>query len=233
MSRAQVTGRLHALAEEAARTLTPIARPMWWLDPRDEATFTIHDQFALGDDLIVAPVVERGATARDIYLTQGCWRDPFAEVRRVAVWLHTHRILEQSAMPRPHDGADGDCMTEATAQHPLHSLHGQVLPLLDTALAYGDWAVAACRHRIRRGRAPAGCRASLRPSTSCPALSASSPPLHTHSLASMTASGQHHAKVLTLVNEILSALPFFEVPDSSDMCFCWRHQHCGEKERDR
>ena len=53
---------------------------MWWLDPRDEATFTIHDQFALGDDLIVAPVVERGATTRDIYLTQGRWRDPFAEV---------------------------------------------------------------------------------------------------------------------------------------------------------
>ena len=53
---------------------------MWWLDPRDEATFTIHDQFALGDDLIVAPVVERGATTRDIYLTQGQWRDPFAEV---------------------------------------------------------------------------------------------------------------------------------------------------------
>lgn len=56
----QVIGRLHVLADLAARTLTPIARPMWWLDPRDEATFTIHDQFALGDDFIVAPVVERG-----------------------------------------------------------------------------------------------------------------------------------------------------------------------------
>lgn len=29
----QVIGRLHALAEEAAATLAPIARPMWWLDP--------------------------------------------------------------------------------------------------------------------------------------------------------------------------------------------------------
>ena len=76
----QVIGRLHVLADLAARTLTPIARPMWWLDPRDEATFTITDQFALGDDFIVAPVVERGATTRDIYLTQGLWRDPFAEV---------------------------------------------------------------------------------------------------------------------------------------------------------
>ena len=80
LCRLQVIGRLHVLADLAARTLTPIARPMWWLDPRDEATFTIHDQFALGDDFIVAPVVERGATTRNIYLTQGVWRDPFAEV---------------------------------------------------------------------------------------------------------------------------------------------------------
>ncbi|CAL5223288.1 g5776 [Coccomyxa viridis] len=77
--RKKVIGRLHVLADLAARTLTPIARPMWWLDPRDEATFTIHDQFALGDDFIVAPVVERGATTRNIYLTQGLWRDPFDE----------------------------------------------------------------------------------------------------------------------------------------------------------
>ena len=79
----QVIGRLHVLADLAARTLTPIARPMWWLDPQDEATFTIHDQFALGDDFIVAPVVERGATTRNIYLTQGLWRDPFDEVSLV------------------------------------------------------------------------------------------------------------------------------------------------------
>lgn len=76
----QVLDRLHVLADLAAHTLTPMARPMWWLDPRDEATFTIHDQFALGDDFIVAPIVERGATSRNVYLTQGLWRDPFAQV---------------------------------------------------------------------------------------------------------------------------------------------------------
>ena len=86
----QVIGRLHVLADLAARTLTPIARPLWWLDPNDEATFTIHDQFALGDDFTVAPVVERGATTRNVYLTQGLWRDPFAEV-------HDHVAVDVSA----------------------------------------------------------------------------------------------------------------------------------------
>ncbi len=76
----QVIGKLHLLADEAAATLAPIARPMWWLDPADEATFTIHDQFALGQDLIIAPVVEKGAVRRDVYLTEGLWRDAFEEV---------------------------------------------------------------------------------------------------------------------------------------------------------
>lgn len=47
---------MHDLATEAAAALKPIARPMWWLDPDDEDTYDIWDQFAVGDDLIVAPV---------------------------------------------------------------------------------------------------------------------------------------------------------------------------------
>ena len=77
----QVIERLHTLADEAAATLAPIARPMWWLDPADEATFTIHDQFALGQDMIVAPVVEQGAVTRNVYLTAGLWRDAFDKVQ--------------------------------------------------------------------------------------------------------------------------------------------------------
>ena len=47
----------------------------------DAETFGIADQFALGDDMIVAPVVERGARKRDVYLTAGTWRDAFEPVR--------------------------------------------------------------------------------------------------------------------------------------------------------
>ena len=35
---------------------------MWWLDPKDASTFAIDDQFAVGDDIIIAPVVERSLT---------------------------------------------------------------------------------------------------------------------------------------------------------------------------
>ncbi|KAK9806886.1 hypothetical protein WJX72_006324 [[Myrmecia] bisecta] len=73
--RQQVLGRMLELASEAAETLSPLARPLWWLDPDDESTYLISDQFAVGMDIIVAPVVEKGAVARDVYLPAGLWRE--------------------------------------------------------------------------------------------------------------------------------------------------------------
>lgn len=73
--RKKMEGLLLSLAEEAAHTLTPICRPLWMLAPHDDQTYEIHDQFALGDHVIVAPVVHKGAKRRDVYLTDGLWRD--------------------------------------------------------------------------------------------------------------------------------------------------------------
>ncbi|XP_029698069.1 SITS-binding protein isoform X1 [Takifugu rubripes] len=64
-------------AEEWRLTGNPIYRPMWWLSPSDPVTFTIDDQFLIGDEVLVAPVVEKGAVRRDIYLPDGGfqWQD--------------------------------------------------------------------------------------------------------------------------------------------------------------
>jgi alpha-glucosidase (family GH31 glycosyl hydrolase) len=67
--------RLPALAAAAADALTPICRPMWWLDPSDPETFDVDDQFAIGEDVIVAPVVIKGARRRRVYLTVGEWSE--------------------------------------------------------------------------------------------------------------------------------------------------------------
>jgi len=73
--RRKLEDHLVALAEEAAETLNPICRPLWMIAPDEEDTYQIQDQFALGNDIIVAPVVCRGARSRDVYLTEGIWRD--------------------------------------------------------------------------------------------------------------------------------------------------------------
>eukprot|EP00899_Mesostigma_viride_P002301 jgi/Mesvir1/12071/Mv00353-RA.4 len=59
---------LDRLADEAYRTSRPICRPLWWLEPSDVAAFSVADQFAVGDDIIVAPVMQAGASTRDVYI---------------------------------------------------------------------------------------------------------------------------------------------------------------------
>jgi alpha-glucosidase (family GH31 glycosyl hydrolase) len=67
--------RIQELAAETARTGSPIIRPLWWLAERDERALTCDDEFLLGNDILVAPVVKPGALTRDIILPHGRWRE--------------------------------------------------------------------------------------------------------------------------------------------------------------
>jgi len=83
-----------ALAEESTQTGAPIIRPVWWsAQPRDDSALTVDSQFMLGDDVLVAPVLEKGAADRDVYLPSGRWRD---ELRRTVLegdrWYRAYRV---------------------------------------------------------------------------------------------------------------------------------------------
>lgn len=65
--------RILALAKEAARTGDPIVQPMALVYP-DSGYEEIKDQFMLGDDILVAPVVEKGARSRKLILPEGKWK---------------------------------------------------------------------------------------------------------------------------------------------------------------
>ena len=66
---------LYTLAWEAAQRGLPLARPLWWAEPRDPALWPIDDTFLLGEALLVAPVVEGGGTRRKLRLPAGDWYD--------------------------------------------------------------------------------------------------------------------------------------------------------------
>lgn len=58
---------------EHARTGAPLMRPMAWHYPDDEFAVEIDDQFLFGEDILVAPIVQRGRTTRSVYLPEGRW----------------------------------------------------------------------------------------------------------------------------------------------------------------
>ncbi|MEP6561040.1 MAG: glycoside hydrolase family 31 protein [Nakamurella sp.] len=61
------------LVQESAHTGAPILRPLAYDDPTDPGT---SDQFTLGGDILVAPVLQRGATTRRVRFPPGCWIAP-------------------------------------------------------------------------------------------------------------------------------------------------------------
>jgi alpha-glucosidase (family GH31 glycosyl hydrolase) len=59
----------------AHRTGEPVVRHLVHHHRRDRMAADVHDQLYLGDWLMVAPVVEKGARSRSVYLPEGTWYD--------------------------------------------------------------------------------------------------------------------------------------------------------------
>lgn len=74
---------------------TPVNPPIWWIDPTDPVALATDDgnlyfiaslysvryfyvyfsEYLLGEKILVAPVIEEGATTRNVYLPKGTWKD--------------------------------------------------------------------------------------------------------------------------------------------------------------
>ncbi len=65
---------IQARWQEAHATGMPITRPLWLAFPGDAEAALQSQAWMLGHDVLVAPVVEEGARARDVYFPAGCWQ---------------------------------------------------------------------------------------------------------------------------------------------------------------
>ena len=52
-------------------------RPLIYEWPNDTNAVNCQDEYLLGDDLLVAPLLEENATSREVYLPEGMWFDFF------------------------------------------------------------------------------------------------------------------------------------------------------------
>jgi alpha-glucosidase (family GH31 glycosyl hydrolase) len=66
---------VRAAAATAARCGLPIVRPLSLTAPGDPQAWTISDTYGYGPSLWVAPVLEAGATEREVMLPHGRWID--------------------------------------------------------------------------------------------------------------------------------------------------------------
>ena len=70
---------IYTAARTCCDTGLPMIRAMWVHQPDDPQAGAIGDQYFWGRDVLVAPVVEPGATNRRLYLPRGTWIDFWSE----------------------------------------------------------------------------------------------------------------------------------------------------------
>ncbi len=73
--RYQLLPFLYTTLEEAHHTGVPLFRPVMLNYQDDENTYNLDDEFMIGEDLLVAPIVKPDVTARLVYLPKGTWYD--------------------------------------------------------------------------------------------------------------------------------------------------------------
>jgi alpha-glucosidase len=69
--RYQLLPYLYTVFHEHTYTGAPVMRPLWFEYPDDQRTYTIDDEYLVGRDLLVAPVVRESATKRGVYFPVG------------------------------------------------------------------------------------------------------------------------------------------------------------------
>lgn len=89
---------LYTAVREAHDTGLPIMRALWLHYPDDPVAVARGDQYLWGRDILVAPVVEKGATTRKVYLPAGDWFDFWTEERTVG-GVEVDRAVDLETMP--------------------------------------------------------------------------------------------------------------------------------------
>ncbi len=86
---------LYTTFQEASEKGYPVMRPLLFDFQDDPNTYTIEDEFLIGDALLVAPVTSRGAARRLVYLPRGAWIDYWShEEHQGPKWMEVEASLD-------------------------------------------------------------------------------------------------------------------------------------------
>jgi alpha-glucosidase/alpha-D-xyloside xylohydrolase len=96
--RSRLMPYLYTAIREMYDTGLPIIRALWLHHPDDPSAVARGDEYLFGRDLLVAPVVEKGATSRKVYLPRGRWVDFWTE-QRVDGGVEIDRAVDLATTP--------------------------------------------------------------------------------------------------------------------------------------
>lgn len=99
----------YTLMRQSADFGLPAMRALWLHYPKDSEAAKIGDEYLWGRDLLVAPVVEKGAASRHLYLPAGTWHD----------WWTGEKVEGGKWLNRPVD----------LATMPIYARAGAIIPL--------------------------------------------------------------------------------------------------------
>jgi alpha-glucosidase (family GH31 glycosyl hydrolase) len=88
----------YTIARECADTGLPMIRALWLHHSDDPQAVARGDQFLWGRDILVSPVVEKGASSRRLYLPRGKWFDFWTE-EAVEGGREIDRAVDLETMP--------------------------------------------------------------------------------------------------------------------------------------
>ena len=89
---------LYSVVRECATSGMPIMRALWLHFPDDPKAVECADQYLWGPSMLVAPVVEKGATTRRVYLPRSVWYD-FWTGERIEGGQEISRPVDLETMP--------------------------------------------------------------------------------------------------------------------------------------
>lgn len=115
---------IYKLFKEASETGVPVMRPLFMEYPDDEETYQLSDQFLIGSNVIIAPVLRPGVKDRIVYLPEGIWHDYWtgetyeggqriiahAELDHLPIYVKSGAILPEANV-KPSTAHDVDEMT--------------------------------------------------------------------------------------------------------------------------
>jgi alpha-glucosidase (family GH31 glycosyl hydrolase) len=111
----------YSLTREACDVGLPLMRALWFYYPKDPEAVKLGDEYLWGRDILVAPIVEKGAKSRRVYLPAGDWFD----------WWTHEKLSGKRWIERPVD----------LQTMPLYARAGAIIPL-DPVRQYTSQAVS-------------------------------------------------------------------------------------------